>query len=114
MFGAPAASRHDRDARAGLGERAGDAGAETRRRAGDDGDLAGDEESVHGDECTVAEPHAEGDEVALDFELGDDVAALRTELRALVDEHVSADFLGAFTDDPADLATAQAFCRTLA
>ena len=52
--------------------------------------------------------------MALDFDLGDDVAALRTELRALVDQHVPVDFLGACTDDPADLATAQAFCRTLA
>ena len=52
--------------------------------------------------------------MAIDFDLGADVAALRTELRALVDAHVPADFLGACTDDPADLATAQAFCRTLA
>lgn len=52
--------------------------------------------------------------MALDFDLGPDVAALRTELRALVARHVPVDFLGACTDDPADLATAQAFCRTLA
>ena len=50
----------------------------------------------------------------MDFDLGADVDALRNELRALVDRHVPDDFLGACTDDPADLATAQAFCRTLA
>jgi alkylation response protein AidB-like acyl-CoA dehydrogenase len=50
----------------------------------------------------------------MDFDPGAEVAALRTELRALVAQHVPVDFLGACTDDPADLATAQAFCRTLA
>ena len=50
----------------------------------------------------------------MDFDLGDEVAAVRTELRGLMAEHVPPDFLGAFTDDPADLATAQAFCATLA
>jgi alkylation response protein AidB-like acyl-CoA dehydrogenase len=50
----------------------------------------------------------------MDFDPGADVAALRTELRALVAQHVPVDFLGACTDDPADLATAQAFCRVLA
>ena len=39
---------------------------------------------------------------------------LRGELRELVKDHVPEDFLGAFTDDPADLETAQQFCRTLA
>jgi alkylation response protein AidB-like acyl-CoA dehydrogenase len=46
--------------------------------------------------------------------MGQEVAALRGELRALVREHVPADFLGAFTDDPADLEVAQGFCRLLA
>jgi alkylation response protein AidB-like acyl-CoA dehydrogenase len=50
----------------------------------------------------------------MDYEMGEGAAGLRAELRRLVDEHVPAGFLGAFTDDPADLATAQAFCRTLA
>jgi alkylation response protein AidB-like acyl-CoA dehydrogenase len=50
----------------------------------------------------------------MDFEMGDGAAALRGELRRLVDEHVPPDFLGAFTDDPADLAVAQGFCRLLA
>ncbi|MDT5323703.1 MAG: hypothetical protein QOF25_855, partial [Mycobacterium sp.] len=43
-----------------------------------------------------------------------EATALRHELRGLVKAHVPDDFLGAFTADPADLATAQAFCRLLA
>jgi len=39
---------------------------------------------------------------------------LRGVLRALMAEHVPPDYLGAFTDDPADLETAQKFCRLLA
>ena len=39
---------------------------------------------------------------------------LRTELRTLVKEQVPEHYLGAFTDDPADLEIAQQFCRTLA
>ncbi len=50
----------------------------------------------------------------MDFEMGPDAAALREELRSLVAEQVPLDFLGAFTHDPADLETAQAFCRLLA
>jgi alkylation response protein AidB-like acyl-CoA dehydrogenase len=46
--------------------------------------------------------------------MGPGAAALRGELRSLVREHVPRDFLGAFTDDPRDLAIAQDFCRTLA
>jgi alkylation response protein AidB-like acyl-CoA dehydrogenase len=46
--------------------------------------------------------------------MGPDAAALRGELRRLVGEHVPGDFLGAFTDDPADLEVAQRFCRVLA
>ena len=46
--------------------------------------------------------------------MGDDVAALRRELRELVADHVPSDYLGAFTDDPADLAVAQRFCQLLA
>jgi alkylation response protein AidB-like acyl-CoA dehydrogenase len=49
----------------------------------------------------------------VDFDMGEDVAALRARLRRLVREHVPADFLGAFTDDPADQALAQAFCGVL-
>jgi alkylation response protein AidB-like acyl-CoA dehydrogenase len=50
----------------------------------------------------------------MDFDMGEQAAVLRAELRRLVGEHVPVDFLGAFTDDPADLAVAQAFCRLLA
>ena len=46
--------------------------------------------------------------------MGEDVAALRRRLRSLVRQHVPADYLGAFTDDPADLEIAQRFCRVLA
>ncbi|WP_370326628.1 acyl-CoA dehydrogenase family protein [Euzebya sp.] len=41
------------------------------------------------------------------------VDGIRAELRDLVDAHVPADFMGAFTDDPADFEAAQAFCRVL-
>lgn len=46
--------------------------------------------------------------------MGEAATELRGELRRLVAEEVPADFLGAFSDDPADLAVAQRFCRTLA
>jgi alkylation response protein AidB-like acyl-CoA dehydrogenase len=52
--------------------------------------------------------------VTVDFTLGERADALRAELRELIAEHVPPDFLGAFTDDPKDLAIAQDFCRTLA
>ncbi|MEV5835063.1 acyl-CoA dehydrogenase family protein [Nocardia sp. NPDC052112] len=50
----------------------------------------------------------------MDFTMGEAAAELRSELRRLVAAEVSADFLGAFTDDPADLAVAQRFSRLLA
>jgi alkylation response protein AidB-like acyl-CoA dehydrogenase len=50
----------------------------------------------------------------MDFDLGDRSAALRTRLRELIATHIAEDYLGAFTDDPADLAVAQRFCKTLA
>jgi alkylation response protein AidB-like acyl-CoA dehydrogenase len=50
----------------------------------------------------------------MDFEMGPEVATLRADLRRLVAEHVPPDYLGAFTDDPADLDVAQRFCRLLA
>ena len=50
----------------------------------------------------------------MDFDLGEDATALRTRLRALIDEHLPEGFLGAFTNDPADLEVTQAFCRLLA
>jgi alkylation response protein AidB-like acyl-CoA dehydrogenase len=46
--------------------------------------------------------------------MGRDAADLRHELRELVKAHVPEDFLGAFTDDPADLEVAQKFCQLLA
>jgi alkylation response protein AidB-like acyl-CoA dehydrogenase len=50
----------------------------------------------------------------MDYDMGEGVTALRDQLRRLVDEHVPPDYLGAFTDDPADLEVAQGFCRLLA
>lgn len=46
--------------------------------------------------------------------MGPSATALRGELRQLVKEHVPDDYLGAFTDDPADLEIAQRFCQILA
>ncbi|KAB2381297.1 acyl-CoA dehydrogenase family protein [Actinomadura montaniterrae] len=50
----------------------------------------------------------------MDFTMGEAATALRGDLRRLVAEHVPPGFLGAFTDDPSDLETAQRFCRLLA
>ncbi|GAY13334.1 acyl-CoA dehydrogenase family protein [Mycobacterium sp. shizuoka-1] len=50
----------------------------------------------------------------MDFDMGSAASQLRSRLRDLVSEHVPEGFLGAFTDDPADLEAAQRFCRTLA
>jgi alkylation response protein AidB-like acyl-CoA dehydrogenase len=50
----------------------------------------------------------------VDFEMGQKATQLRGELRELVKAHVPDHFLGAFTDNPADLEIAQRFCRTLA
>ncbi|WP_199254828.1 acyl-CoA dehydrogenase family protein [Mycolicibacterium mengxianglii] len=50
----------------------------------------------------------------MEFEMGPQAAALREQLRELVGTQMPADFLGAFTDDPADLDAAQRFCRLLA
>ena len=52
--------------------------------------------------------------MSLDFDMGPDAATLRARLRSLVNDHVPEGFMGAFTDDPADLEAAQRFCRTLA
>lgn len=46
--------------------------------------------------------------------MSDRATVLRAELRRLVSEYVPPGFLGAFTEDPADLETAQNFCRVLA
>ncbi|MBF6220376.1 acyl-CoA dehydrogenase family protein [Nocardia abscessus] len=50
----------------------------------------------------------------MDFTMGEAASRLRGELRRLIAGEVPADYLGAFTDDPADLAVAQHFCRVLA
>ena len=50
----------------------------------------------------------------MDYDLGERADALRLRLRGLIAEHVPDDFLGAFTDDPEDLALTQRFCKTLA
>jgi alkylation response protein AidB-like acyl-CoA dehydrogenase len=50
----------------------------------------------------------------VDFDMGENATRLRSTLRDLIKTHVPDDFLGAFTDDPADLEVAQRFCRTLA
>ena len=50
----------------------------------------------------------------MDFDLGEQATALRTRLRELIAEHVPGDYLGAFTNDPADLDVAQRFCKLLA
>lgn len=46
--------------------------------------------------------------------MGEAATALRGELRRLMDEHIAPDYLGAFTNDPADLEVAQDFCAVLA
>lgn len=46
--------------------------------------------------------------------MSDRATVLRAELRRLVSEYVPPGFLGAFTEDPADLETAQRFCQVLA
>lgn len=50
----------------------------------------------------------------MDYDLGDRADVLRLRLRELIADQVPADFLGAFTDDPEDLALTQRFCKTLA
>jgi alkylation response protein AidB-like acyl-CoA dehydrogenase len=49
----------------------------------------------------------------LDYHEAPEVGALRRQLRELVAEFIPADFLGAFTDDPQDLETAERFCQEL-
>ena len=50
----------------------------------------------------------------MDYDLVGATQELRSELRGLIRDHLPADYLGAFTHDPADLEIAQRFCRTLA
>jgi alkylation response protein AidB-like acyl-CoA dehydrogenase len=50
----------------------------------------------------------------LDFDFGERASLLRDRLRKLIASEIPEDYLGAFTDDPADLDVAQRFCRALA
>ena len=50
----------------------------------------------------------------MDFEMGEHVELLRADVRELIHRNLPASFLGAFTDDPADLEAAEQFCRLLA
>jgi alkylation response protein AidB-like acyl-CoA dehydrogenase len=49
----------------------------------------------------------------LDYSESAEVGELRHRLRTLVREYIPESFLGAFTDDPDDLALTEAFCRAL-
>ena len=50
----------------------------------------------------------------MDYDLGNDATALRARLRTLIQQNLPPDFMGAFTDDPGDLAATQSFCKLLA
>jgi alkylation response protein AidB-like acyl-CoA dehydrogenase len=50
----------------------------------------------------------------MDYDLGERAEGLRARLRDLIGSEIPADYLGAFTDDPADLGIAQSFCKRLA
>jgi alkylation response protein AidB-like acyl-CoA dehydrogenase len=50
----------------------------------------------------------------VDYEFGEEGDALRSQLRALIAERIPAGYLGAFSNDPEDLAIAQRFCKELA
>lgn len=50
----------------------------------------------------------------MDYDFGERASGLRTRLRELIAAEIPAGYLGAFTDDPADLEVAQGFCHRLA
>jgi alkylation response protein AidB-like acyl-CoA dehydrogenase len=50
----------------------------------------------------------------LDYDLGTRAADLRARLRDLIASEIPTGYLGAFTNDPGDLAIAQGFCKRLA
>lgn len=50
----------------------------------------------------------------MDYDFGERASQLRGRLRELVAQEIPEAYLGAFTDDPADLEVAQRFCRKLA
>jgi len=52
--------------------------------------------------------------MALDYEFGEQGDQLRAVLRELIAERIPRGYLGAFSNDPEDLAIAQRFCKELA
>jgi alkylation response protein AidB-like acyl-CoA dehydrogenase len=50
----------------------------------------------------------------MEYDFGEHANQLRQRLRTLIREHIPEGFLGACTDDPADLAITQRFCKLLA
>src|SRR3569623_2120519 len=50
----------------------------------------------------------------IDYDFGEKAAALRVRLRELINAHLPAGFLGAFSTNPEDLALTQSFCKLLA
>jgi len=50
----------------------------------------------------------------VDYEFGEDGEQLRAQLRELIADRIPPGYLGAFTDEPEDLAIAQRFCKELA
>ena len=50
----------------------------------------------------------------MDYDFGEQASGLRTRLRELIAAEIPAGYLGAFSDDPADLEVAQGFCHRLA
>jgi alkylation response protein AidB-like acyl-CoA dehydrogenase len=50
----------------------------------------------------------------VDFDLGQRAESVRSQLRALIEQYIPETFLGAFTDDPADLELTVRFCQRLA
>ena len=50
----------------------------------------------------------------VDYEFGREGDQLRSDLRRLIAERIPPEFLGAFSDDPEDLAITQRFCKELA
>ncbi len=50
----------------------------------------------------------------MDYDFGERASKLRSRLREMIAAEIPAGYLGAFTDDPADLHIAQHFCRRLA
>lgn len=50
----------------------------------------------------------------MDYEFDENAQQLRRRLREMITEHFEIDFLGAFTDNPDDLAQTEKFCRLLA